>query len=344
MTKAGAFWDLFINSDGNHRIMWDARFDIIRDRKLNELVIFSAMVRTNPSMRSEYMDIIMKIGKDLEVLDALSAGKPVPKTEPILSPLYRGRLSKYESLDEYVMDQCREVNSEEAIERLGAALRLSAPDRISYPERISAAPEKLRLPSVDRQERLEAPEDSGMIQAPEEPQKIDAPDVQDRIEAPGVQEKLEMPEEKPLVGAAPENDSVFDLLVSIDDAVTLKKVRAMKDGKIDFFIDAEMSGRFKDVACEDVISFLKTDISLIDSILSINITSVNDIEDSIRKIIALVNDAEEPKHQKIYLNALDYNEKDLEAEYNNVLRRFEQNLKERYSYILWDTGSLFFNE
>ena len=342
--------------------MWDARFDIIRDRKLNELVIFSAMVRTDPSKRSECMDIIMKIGKDLEVLDALSAGKPVPKTEPILSPLYRGRLSKYESLDEYVMDQCREVNSEEAIERLGAALRLSAPDRISYPERISAAPEKLRLPSVDRQERLEAPEDSGMIQAPEEPerieapdihdmiqapeepQKIDAPDVQDRIEAPGVQEKLEMPEEKPLVGAAPENDSVFDLLVSIDDAVTLKKVRAMKDGKIDFFIDAEMSRRFKDVACEDVISFLKTDISLIDSILSINITSVSDIEDSIRKIIALVNDAEEPKHQKIYLNALDYDEKDLEAEYNKVLRRFEQNLKERYSHILWDTGSLFFND
>jgi len=330
--------------------MWDARFESIKDRKLNELVIFSAMVRTDPANRHELLDIIAKIGRDLDVLDALSKGNPVPKSEPILYTVYRGRLSKYESLDEYILDQCREVGSDNVQECIEEALRLAAPN-VMAPERIAAPADSPRLSPVEAQVRIEAPEEpigieppaeTERIDAPEEPERLDAPDEVGKIEAPETPQKLDAPEEKPRLDAPASDDSVFDLIVPVDDAVTLKKVREMKDRKIDFFIDAEMSGRFKDEACEDVISFLKTDIALIDKILAINITSKTDIENGIREIIQFVHDADEPKYQKIYLNSLDYNEKEDEAEYNNVLRRLEDVINDRYLHLVGDSQSLFF--
>ncbi len=142
----------------------------------------------------------------------------------------------------------------------------------------------------------------------------------------------------------PENDAVLDMIVSFEDAVTLKKARSMKDQKIDHFIDEEMNGHIKDEACEDVIDFLKTDIHLIDMILSINITSRSDIESKIRSIIAYVNAAEEPRHQKIYLNSLNQEEKDLEGEYNMVLKRLDELIAKRFMYVLDGTSSAFFTE
>ncbi len=138
------------------------------------------------------------------------------------------------------------------------------------------------------------------------------------------------------------DDSTFDLIVSLEDAVTLKKVREMKDSKIDHFIDEELNGHIKDQACEDVIDFLKTDIRLIDLILNINVTSKHDIECQIRKIVDFVNAAEEPKHSKIYLNALDQDEKDLEAEYNMVLTRLDNVIQQRFKHVMDGASSAFF--
>lgn len=169
-----------------------------------------------------------------------------------------------------------------------------------------------------------------MIESPEAPQKLEAPEESKKIDAPETPQALD----------APDNDGTFDMIVSIEDAVTLKKTRSMKDMKIDHFIDAEMSGRFKESACEDVISFLKTDVALIDLILSIDMTSKSDIESKIRSIVEFVNDAEQPKHQKIYLNSLNREEKDLEAEYNNVLSRLDSVISKRYPGLT--DGSVFF--
>ena len=337
--------------------MWDARFDSIKSRKLNELVIFSAMVRSDPSNMKEYEDIIIHLFNDLDVLDAIMGDKPLPNSEPILSPLYRGRLTKYESLDEFVMDECRKpdvkgIATMDEKPRIPSAEMPNMIEQPEVPQRIEppVAQQSIEAPEVPQ--KIEPPVAQQSIQAPEEPQRIDSPPAKDSIEppkelqkidAPDEQKKLEVPEEPDKI-AAPADDYVFEMVISLDDAVTLKKVRTMKDSKIDYFIDQEMDGHIKDDACEDVIAFLKTDIALINKILAINITSKTGIEESIRGIVDLVNDAEEPKHQKIYLNSLDYNEKDLEGEYNNVLRRLEGVIHDRYSYVLGETRSLFFEE
>ena len=361
--------------------MWDARFEAMRDRKLNELVIFSAMIRTDPANRGEYLSIIDHIGRDLDVIEALAEGRKVPESEPIASDLYRRRLSKYELLDEYCLDACRKgdlskMNESSRIEAPEQKAGIDAPEpqaRIDAPEeksRIEAPDEVHRIKAPDKQPTIEAPDEPSKIGAPEEPSRIEAPEEKSRIEAPDEVHRIGAPDEQPTIEApeepskieapeeqsrieapdeakmidAPEDDddATFVMLIPIEDAVTLKKVRDMKDSKIDFFIDAEMSGRFKEEACEDVISFLKTDLSLIDKILSINIRSKRDIEEKISSIIELVEEADEPRYQKIYLNSLNQDEKSLEGSYNMALKRFEDTLKRHFSYLIEDKGSLFF--
>ncbi len=341
--------------------MWDARFDSIRDRKLNELVIFSAMVRTDPSKRHEYVDIIQHLARDLDVLDALQTDRPVPRSEPIMSTLYRGRLSKYEALDEYVLDECRETERE----------MINSPERIGSPERLPPATEPVRIePPVAQQsikapevpKRIEPPVAAQTIKAPEVPQKIEPPVAQQSIESPEIPQKLEAPEEavkieppeeavkieapqeQPKIEAPTDQDSTFDLIVSVEDAVTLKKVKEMKDYKIDYFIDEEMNGHTKDEACEEIISFLKTDIALINKILNINITSKTSIIEGLEEIVKFVNEADEPSYQKVYLNSLNLSEKALEGEYNNVLWRLEKVINERYPDLINSDGSVFFQD
>lgn len=349
--------------------MWDARFEAIRDRKLNELVIFSAMIRTEPSKRSEYLGLIRDIGRDLDVIDALIEGRKVPESEPIESELYRGRLSKMELLDEYCLDQFRhpdpEMKAPESTKAVGApeeVARIASPPevpKVSAPEtqqsieppeepmRIKAADEVQRIQSADEPEKIEKPEDIQRISPAAEPEKIDKPEETPRIKPQkdtkkkkGKAKEAEKPkEEEPK--AAPD-DSTFDMIVSLEDAILLKKVRQMKDEKIDYFIEAELDGHFNDDACEDVIMFLKTDLALIDKILSINVTSRSDIESKIREIVAFVEAAEEPKHQKMYMNSLDYKEKEMEADYNKALKRLDEAIAARYPDLLGGSDSAFF--
>jgi len=359
--------------------MWDARFESIRDRKLNELVIFSAMVRTDPSKRHEYVDIIQHLARDLDVLDALQSERPVPRSEPIMSTLYRGRLSKYEALDEYVLDECRGAEKE----------MINPPERIGAPERLPPATEHARIESPAVQQSIKAPEVPKRIEppvaaqtlkAPEVPQKIEPPVAQQsiespevpqkleaakesvrieppeetvKIEAPAEQTKIEPPEESKRIGAPQEQikieapadpDSTFELIVSVEDAVTLKKVKEMKDYKIDYFIDEELIGHTKDEACEEIISFLKTDIALINKILNINITSKASITEGLEGIVKFVNEADEPSYQKVYLNSLNLSEKALEGEYNNVLWRLEKVINERYPGLIGGSESVFFQD
>ena len=323
--------------------MWDARFESIRDRKLNELVIFSAMVRTDPSKRHEYVDIIQHLARDLDVLDALQSERPVPRSEPIMSTLYRGRLSKYEALDEYVLDECRGTEKE----------MINPPERIGAPERLPPATEHARIESPAVQQSIKAPEVPQKLEAAKESVRIEPPEETVKIEAPAEQTKIEPPEESKRIGAPQEQikieapadpDSTFELIVSVEDAVTLKKVKEMKDYKIDYFIDEELIGHTKDEACEEIISFLKTDIALINKILNINITSKASITEGLEGIVKFVNEADEPSYQKVYLNSLNLSEKALEGEYNNVLWRLEKVINERYPGLIGGSESVFFQD
>ena len=377
--------------------MWDARFESIRDRKLNELVIFSAMVRTDPSKRHEYVDIIQHLARDLDVLDALQSERPVPRSEPIMSTFYRGRLSKYEALDEYVLDECRGTEREmiDPPERIGAPERLPSatehariespavqqsikapevPKRIEppvaaqtlkapevpqkieppvaqqsiespeIPQKLEAAEESVRIEPPEATVKIEAPAEQTKIEPPEESKRIGAPQEQTKIEPPEESKRIGAPQEKTKIEAPADPDSTFELIVSVEDAVTLKKVKEMKDYKIDYFIDEELIGHTKDEACEEIISFLKTDIALINKILNINITSKASITEGLEGIIKFVNEADEPSYQKVYLNSLNLSEKALEGEYNNVLWRLEKVINERYPGLISGSESVFFQD
>ena len=225
-------------------------------------------------------------------------------------------------------------------------LKLDAPD---VPKTIEAPEEQPRLSSPDDLGRIEAPEEQSKIASPSETIRIEAPEMPAKIQAPEHRVSIGAPEKKLMIGsekkdAVPDDDFTIDIIISVDDAVTLKRVREMKDKKLDFFIDEEMSGHTNDEACEDVIQFLKTDIALIDMILGISVTSRSEIERSLWGIIEFVGAADEPKHQKIYMNRLNQEEKRMEGSYNEVLRRLEQTMSSRFGYLLKESGSVFFDE
>ena len=357
--------------------MWDAKLEAIRDRKLNEMVVFAALIRTDIARRHQYIEIIDRLNLDLDVIEALCADRNPPESEPLISDLYRSRLTKMELLDEYCLDALRsdrksqrppkKEKKEPEQPKIEGAETVPAIESAEPQQAIEPAEEQPRIkaakgvPTIEAPRKVESIKEAELVPAlgsAAESPRLGTPKKVNAIEAPAKTESLEQPAEVPRLNAsepAPmlegaekssknSNDDFFDLILTMDDAVTLKKVRSMKDSKIDLFIDRAMNGHFNEDACEDVIEFLKTDIMLIDMILSINITDKFDIEKKLTAIINFVNEAEAPLHQKLYTNSLNQQEADLEGKYNEVLKKLEDVINGRYSYILEGNSSIFFEE
>ncbi|MBR1973459.1 MAG: hypothetical protein IKA33_02145, partial [Candidatus Methanomethylophilaceae archaeon] len=90
--------------------MWDAGLTTrIRDRKLNEILSFAAMMRVYPSNRDVYVEIIDMLNRDIDVCDALlsSEGSDAPTSVPIDAEEYLSRLTEAESADESRFDSYR---------------------------------------------------------------------------------------------------------------------------------------------------------------------------------------------------------------------------------------------
>ena len=349
--------------------MWDARLEAIRDRKLNELVIFVAFVRTDMSKRSEYIDIINRINKDLDLVEALAENNPIPETTPIEYESYRSRLSKLESMDEYCLDACRKGENDFGPiickEHMTTSVAVKPKSDIAVqpkaesPAVIPEYPKPMQMEEPQVPANVKIPEKPANVIIPEKPAPITSDavvaDTPEEVSKPAAAEEPadQVSEDTPAEDAIPAPaeqpageeaaDGVVDFIISIEDAVSLKNVRSMKDGKIDLFIDRELNGHFNDEACENVITFLKTDLKLIDLILSINVTSKEDIESKIRAIVDFVASSDEPQNQRMYINSLNEEERDLEGEYNAVLKRLEDVIAERYGSVLSeDQKSIFF--
>ena len=319
--------------------MWDARLEAIRDRKLNEMIIFAAMIRTDMSKRHEYATIIKMLNDDLDLIQALADNGPIPETSPIAFESYRSRLSKLETIDEYCFDSCRKgendfgpiickehVTTSVAVKQDAS---VAVQEKAESPAVIPEYPKPVMVEEKEASLDMEVPESPSAI--PIHAMKQDVPEV--------------IPPEEPStigVNESEESEGIYDFVLSIEDAVSLKRTKEMKDRKIDLFIEREMTGHFKDDACEDVITFLKTDIKLIDLILSIDVTSKDDIECKIREIVSFVNGIDPPKHTNLYINSLNHDERGLEGEYNNVLKRLEDVIAKRYSHLLDGETKVFF--
>lgn len=151
----------------------------------------------------------------------------------------------------------------------------------------------------------------------------DVPEVQKTVEETPSEISQEPVEEKP----------VYDRLLSDDELQILSLVSVMKSAKVDFFVDMSFSGRFKEDACEDVVTFLKVDLAIIKDILSMDYTSKESIESNLKDILDILDSAPEPKHQKMYINSLTMDERVLEDSYNRIIAHLQDIMIERYTYL-----------
>ena len=131
---------------------------------------------------------------------------------------------------------------------------------------------------------------------------------------------------------APEaEEDYYEQILTDDELQLLTMVDMMKSSKIDFFVDMAMSGRFNENACDDVIDFLKVDLAIIRSLLSMDYHDRQSIEDNFNSILGILGDASEPKHQKMYVNSLTAQEKVMEDTYNRIMERVQTIMLARYS-------------
>ena len=83
--------------------MWDADLvSRVRDRKLNEIMIFASMAKIDSSNIDTYIDIIVSLGDDIDACDTLldTDGETEIALESIDAPEYIDRLSPGEKADE----------------------------------------------------------------------------------------------------------------------------------------------------------------------------------------------------------------------------------------------------
>lgn len=99
--------------------MWDA--DLItrvRDRKLNEIMIFGSMAKIDSANIDMYVDLIVSLGDDVDACDTLldTKGEAEIELDAISYPAYIQRLSESEKADEDAFNSLKSEPSAEAVE------------------------------------------------------------------------------------------------------------------------------------------------------------------------------------------------------------------------------------
>ena len=98
--------------------MWDGTLTArVKDRKMNEILAFAAMVKVDPPRRGLYMGIIEALNDDIDVCEELiaSEGACSPSGGVIAAPEYRSRLSKAESADEDIFNSYKSAEPETVV-------------------------------------------------------------------------------------------------------------------------------------------------------------------------------------------------------------------------------------
>lgn len=96
--------------------MWDASLvSRVRDRKLNEILIFASMAKIDADRIDDYIDIIVSLGDDIDACDTLldTCGEAEVELEPITREEYLSRLSPGERADEDAFNALKSEPSED---------------------------------------------------------------------------------------------------------------------------------------------------------------------------------------------------------------------------------------
>lgn len=372
-------------------VMWDANLVTrVRDRKLNEIMVFASMAKIDSGNVDTYIDIIVSLGDDVNACDTLldTQGEATIEMEAINRPEYLSRLSVSEREDEDAFNSMKSVPSEESFDD----------ETVAYVrELLREAVEAIRAESADSEAmkdvmdelhacrgRIESMSSElefarGDAQTARE-QLADAETERDRLsteatdlrrmvsdlrsQVSGLRTDLTLAEQKLSVlesayeskdegnvpdasaedvsGELPPDEAVKEttsdesedhadgsegnssaVYLSPENVETIRRVRKMKDEKIDQILDAAASGKMEMDVCDDIVSFLKTDISICDAILSIDFGDRNSVISGFRAIIEALNESNDPKHQDEYVSTLSLDESLLEYSYAQVLNSLQ---------------------
>ena len=88
-------------------------------------------------------------------------------------------------------------------------------------------------------------------------------------------------------------------------------------------VDSAVNGDIPLEVCDDIVDFLKTDISVCDAILSIDFQDHASVLDGFRRIITVLSESKDPQHQDEYVGSLTPEEAQLEYGYSQVLNSLQ---------------------
>ena len=163
------------------------------------------------------------------------------------------------------------------------------------------------------------------------------------LEEAAAEEPAAVVEEPPQVTeepAAPAEELVQEGSPMIDRILTdaqrdiVEAAKRMKDSKMDEFIDLSLAGKVDENVCDNIISFLKVDVSICDALLGMDYTDMDSILDGFRTILSIIDDAPEPHSQSVYTNSLTPEQSVVEYGYNKVIEHIQDVMLRRYANLL----------
>ena len=140
--------------------------------------------------------------------------------------------------------------------------------------------------------------------------------------------------------AAPAEESAHEGAPAVDRILTdaqrdiVEAAKRMKDSKMDEFIDLSLAGKVDENVCDNIISFLKVDVSICDALLGMDYTDMDSILDGFRTILSIIDDAPEPHSQSVYTNSLTPEQSVVEYGYNKVIEHIQDVMLRRYANLL----------
>lgn len=346
--------------------MWDAELVTrVRDRKLNEIMIFGSMAKIDSANVDSYIDIIVSLGDDIDACDTLldTDGEATIELDSIDHPAYLERLSESEMKDETAFDamksQPTEESDEESIEDYVKGLISEAVDSLrkgSSSDALESLKEELmicrnRIEELSGQldyakgseSALQEQFDSLKGKLDELEKANDDLDTENRrlkIELKLASEKLSVLESAPAEPISPVEQATEEVtedsvekqsqeevegkdssgsFISEQNLQSLGKIRQMKDRKIDELIEASASGKIDVEVGDDIIGFLKVDVAICDTLLSIDYSNKESVISGFKKIVAILTESKEPVYQNEYVQMLDEDEAFLEFTYSQIL-------------------------
>ena len=173
-------------------------------------------------------------------------------------------------------------------------------------------------------------EDNSELSGEVEALKVEISDAEADSLAEEMLSEAPAPEPEETVEKAP----VVDRILTDSQREIVVAARAMKDAKVDEFIDLSMDGKMDETICDNVVSFLKVDISICDALLEMDYSDLNSILDGFRRILSIIDESPEPRSQSVYSNSLTPDQAVIEYGYNKVIEHIQDVMLSRYADML----------